>query len=940
MIESAYWVPGNQPIALETDAPSALVISGSAVVFAVDNATGVRRPLFSVEPGEPLLPLPKPLGAAWTVIAMPLESSGLQLGRDTQEWARVVALENWLAKIGEAFGAVRNEGNVRFLQPSQKVLLEKGRCAGIEEGLTFVRVETGRIHIGTDSSEGTTVAMVPGLVMEALEDSQVHPLEDPPLEAAEIIAETLDRVVPAFIVALDIAERRREQSDRARFLSRQQWNQRVSSAAVAELASVASRLRETSEVEPSFLERSAGGPLFHAVQTVAAVLNASVRPPVGLHRGEDEMREIAHASGLRSRVVRLRGEWWRRDNGPLVAFQHDGTPVALLPRTSKLFGGPRYDIVNPAEGTRVRVDLSTAAELKPGARMLYRPLPDDLSTESLLRYALSTRRWDLWSLGIAGFGAGLLALAAPQGSAILIGYAIPDADTNMAWQVALGMAAAAAGAALFLLVQSVALLRIQMTAFAVLQAGMWDYLLKLGPSFFRGFTAGQLRLRVDAVMRILQLLSADSFRIMFAAAASLLTLAFTFWYSAGLGLIGSASGVVVAGATWLGGRALLRNLKSYQESEESLSGLVLQAIQAVSKLRVAGAAGRVFSYWARAYTRKQKRTVAIQRIKDRVRLLNLVTPTAASACGFLFLLSHPLPLGDFLAANAALSTFLTAIVAASDASGAYVTAADLWTRMRGILEAKPEVEKSKTHPGRLRGVIAVEAVTFRYRSDGPLILDNVTIHAAPGECIALTGPSGSGKSTLLNLILRFETPHSGAIYLDGHELSSLDISAVRRQIGVVTQDARILAGSIFENICCGGIGTLDEAWEAARAAGLDRDVEAMPMRMHTVLSEGGGNLSGGQRQRILIARALVRRPSILIFDEATSALDNRTQAIVTESLRRLKATRILVAHRLSTIRNADRIYVIEKGRVVQQGRYRDLVGKPGLFARLASRQTV
>jgi ABC-type bacteriocin/lantibiotic exporter with double-glycine peptidase domain len=239
----------------------------------------------------------------------------------------------------------------------------------------------------------------------------------------------------------------------------------------------------------------------------------------------------------------------------------------------------------------------------------------------------------------------------------------------------------------------------------------------------------------------------------------------------------------------------------------------------------------------------------------------------------------------------------------------------------------------------LRGGVSVENLTFRYRDNGPMILDGVSITAKPGECIALTGPSGCGKSTLLNLILRFEIPHSGAIYLDGRELSGLDVIAVRRQIGVVTQDGRILAGSLFENICSSGANTMDETWEAARDAGLAEDIEAMPMGMHTVVSEGGGNLSGGQRQRVLIARALILKPAIVIFDEATSALDNRTQEIVTESLKRLRATRILVAHRLSTIRHADCIYVIDKGKVVQQGPYEELASQPGLFASLVKRQT-
>jgi ABC-type bacteriocin/lantibiotic exporter with double-glycine peptidase domain len=229
-------------------------------------------------------------------------------------------------------------------------------------------------------------------------------------------------------------------------------------------------------------------------------------------------------------------------------------------------------------------------------------------------------------------------------------------------------------------------------------------------------------------------------------------------------------------------------------------------------------------------------------------------------------------------------------------------------------------------------------VSFRYRKEGRLTLNDVSIHANPGECIALVGPSGSGKSTIVNLLLGFETPSSGAVLLDGHDLSSLDLAAVRRQIGVVQQDSRLMSQTIFENIACGGPCTLDDAWEAARAAGLAEDIERMPMGMHTVVSEGGSNLSGGQRQRLLIARALVLRPKILLFDEATSALDSRTQQIVTESVQRLKATRVVVAHRLSTIRQADRIYVIEAGRVVQQGSFEDLACQPGLFAQLTKPQ--
>jgi len=231
-------------------------------------------------------------------------------------------------------------------------------------------------------------------------------------------------------------------------------------------------------------------------------------------------------------------------------------------------------------------------------------------------------------------------------------------------------------------------------------------------------------------------------------------------------------------------------------------------------------------------------------------------------------------------------------------------------------------------------------ITFRYSPDGPVVLDNVSITAAPGEFIALVGPSGSGKSTLLRLLLGFEKLEAGAILFDDQDLRDLDAPAVRRQMGVVMQSSRPMPGSLFSNIVGAVGGTLDDAWEAAEMVGLADDIREMPMGMHTVVLEGGGSLSGGQMQRLMIARAIVARPKMLLLDEATSALDNRTQSVVTTSLDRLSVTRIVVAHRLSTIINADRIYVMDGGRLVETGTYRELIEADGAFARLAERQTV
>ncbi len=193
----------------------------------------------------------------------------------------------------------------------------------------------------------------------------------------------------------------------------------------------------------------------------------------------------------------------------------------------------------------------------------------------------------------------------------------------------------------------------------------------------------------------------------------------------------------------------------------------------------------------------------------------------------------------------------------------------------------------------------------------------------------------------MRLLLGFETPDAGTVTYDGRELSTLDLREVRRQIGVVLQNAQLLPGDIFNIVGFAPDLTMEDAWQAAKLAGLEDDIRRLPMGMHTLVGEGGSNLSGGQRQRLLIARAIVRRPRILMFDEATSALDNLTQAIVTESItRELRGiTRVVIAHRLTTVINADRIDVVKKGQIVQSGEYHQLLAEPGPFQELVHRQS-
>ena len=296
--------------------------------------------------------------------------------------------------------------------------------------------------------------------------------------------------------------------------------------------------------------------------------------------------------------------------------------------------------------------------------------------------------------------------------------------------------------------------------------------------------------------------------------------------------------------------------------------------------------------------------------------------------------------GVFLTVYAAYMVFMAAIMALGQSMSGVAAVVPAVEQVTPILEAAPRGVGGDGAVPELRGGVRTDGVSFRYAEDGPMVLRDVSIDVQPGEFVALVGGSGAGKSTLLRIILGLEKPSSGVVYYDGHDLDRLNRSALREQIGVVVQDASMMRP---RTVCDNIIGmapdlTLDDAWRAAHLAAVDRDIKAMPMGMFTVVTGDSSMFSGGQTQRILLAAALVRSPRVLLLDEATSWLDNSTQATIMARIEELAVTRIVVAHRLSTIRKADRIYVLDQGRVAQQGSFAELMDTPGTFRDLALRQ--
>lgn len=653
----------------------------------------------------------------------------------------------------------------------------------------------------------------------------------------------------------------------------------------------------------------------------------------------DPLLELAKASGFRTRPVVLDADWWLHDQGPLLgALGEGGDPVALLPRSPTA-----YEVFNPATGTTEPVTAEVGGTIRRNAVMFYPPFSDQVLTGArLLRFGLRDAGRDLWMVAAMILAGGVLGLVIPVATGLIFTTIVPQAQRGQLMQVGLGMAVAALAAAAFKITQGLATVRIESRLDASINAAIMDRVLKLPTSFFRQFSSGDLGTRVQALSSMRQAISGTVVGTVLTTVTALPALGLLLWYDGRLALVAAAVLTLTVVVMVLVGRRQLDRQRVLQGLEGRLTGVVLELLNGIAKLRVAGAEGHAFAVWARAFSAQRRVAfqgraatnllVTYQAILPLLASVLLFGTTAAIGSG------TPISTGTFLAFSAALTQVLAAVVSLGTAGITLLTAVPLYQRVRPILDAAPEVSTDKRLPGELSGDIEVNRLSFRYDPTGPLTLRDVSFRARPGEFIAFVGPSGSGKSTLLRLLLGFEQPERGSIQYDGQDLSALDVEAVRRQVGVVLQHSKIMPGDIFRNIVGSTLLTIDDAWEAARLVALDEDIKLMPMGMHTVISEGGATFSGGQRQRMLIARALAQRPRMLYLDEATSALDNRTQAVVSESLGRLQATRMVIAHRLSTVIDADRIYVLAAGEVVQEGTYESLMATEGVFRDLVVRQ--
>ena len=938
---------GNRPVRFDDPGSVWFVEHGVLDVFFVYNDDGVAEAPFHhalrLEPGRLAFGAVGAEGMRLIAKGLPdtalrrIPAAELAAAADDDDALSAVVAEdadNWIIGFSATVAAEI------VPRPRPDALLAEG--AGIEAGgvltsgagVAWVQGGEAQLFGTEDPEEGEAVPLTPDSWAVLREPAEVEVVSSRAIGAEAL----LSRALPGFhrlVFGAEIFNRRLALVDQANLqVNRAAWRRRDEDEA---------RRRLFGLLAPPPPTASGGEALLDALRAVGRHERIDIRAPAGPSHETPSLNDLAHASGVRTRRVRLSPEerWWRGDSGAMLAFRReDGWPVALLPGATG-----RYRIYDPKTGRTKPLRRADAETLTTDAYVLYKPLPDEVpdGARSLLSSASGGFAPDIARVFVTGFAASILALAPAVGIGVLVQYVIPSGAGGLLAKFALLLSLVALTAALAHVLRGAAVMRIEGRLAARVTAALWDRLLRLQTRFYGEYSSGEISMRALAFQALRDRISGATGAALLSTVFLIPSIAFVFFYDAMLGWLVLGIGVAAMAVAATFGAAQMAPQRRRFREERLLAGHLSQLIGCVDKLQAAGAEGSARASWARRYREQKLADIRIGVLNEHLNAFSAAVPLLAAAALFAAVVYSPEGggpgVGGFLVVYIASMVFYASIISLCGALEAITSVAPACEQVLPILAAAPDAGRSGAPPVVLDGGLRFEAVSFRYAEDGPLVLDGVTIHARPSEFIAIVGESGSGKSTLVRLALGLETPAGGAVYYDDRDLTHLDPVSVRRQIGVVLQDGGVQIGTVLDNII--GLSrtlTMEDAWRAAKQAAVDGDIASMPMQMHTSMGERAAVVSGGQSQRIRVAAALARNPRIVLLDEATNWLDRKSQAALMEGIRNSAATRIVISHRISTIREAHRIYVLEAGRVVQVGRFEELAEQEGPFRNLVRRQ--
>ena len=641
--------------------------------------------------------------------------------------------------------------------------------------------------------------------------------------------------------------------------------------------------------------------------------------------------------GIRNRKVTLDKGWYRHTVGAMLGtLKEDGSAVALIPGK---FSG--YRLINVKTGTRCGLNRKTERLLDKEAVCFYEALPlKSLSVADLLKFILQQMSIsDIVMYLVMMAVSAALGLLSPLFTKWLFGTVLESGSLQVLLSLAVFVVFFCLSRLCFDIFRGLIDSRIGIKQDIAVQAAVMSRILSLPTSFFKQYSAGELSQRAAYVQALCSTMFSTIGTTGLTSLFSLIYVGQIFAFAPALAvpalLITAATVILLLVTTFI----QMRVTREKMDIAAKTSGLSYATITGIQKIKLAGAEKRMFARWGKQYARQARLEYDPPLFLKLSGTLNLAISLLGTMVLYAAAIRNGVSVADYYAFNTAYGMVSGAFMAFASIA---VTASGIRPTLemaRPIMEAEPEAHEGKENITSLKGGIELSRVSFRYGDTLPNVIDDLSLTVKPGEYLAITGATGCGKSTLLRLLLGFETPQKGAIYYDKQDLARIDLESLRRKIGVVMQDGKLFFGNIYSNIVITAPElTVNEAWKAAEIASIADDIRAMPMGMHTVISEGQGGISGGQKQRLMIARAVAPKPKILMFDEATSALDNITQKKVSEAIDSLKCTRIVIAHRLSTIQHADRIIYLERGKIVEDGTYGELIAKNGSFAKLVERQ--
>lgn len=641
--------------------------------------------------------------------------------------------------------------------------------------------------------------------------------------------------------------------------------------------------------------------------------------------------------GIMHRRVKLSKDWYKDAFGPMIGYMGEA-PVALIPRK---FGG--YQYTDSSTGEVVNIGEKNAEQFADDAICFYKPLPlRSLSIRDLLVFMKDCiNGTDAVLFIILSFLIVAVGMTLPQITEFTTGFILNTGKLPLLWGTMILLVCAMITSRVIDISNSFMKTRIQSKASLSVEAAVMMRLMSLPAPFFKKYSAGELSKRSSSVNMLCELLIGEVFSISVTSVISLLYVTQIYTFAPCLVI---PSLFVIIGTVLLSAILAvvqMRIMKKIMEFEAKETGISFSLLSGIQKIKLAGAEKRAFAKWAESYTKganlKYNPPVFIKMNET----LTLAITLIGSIVIYYLATVNGIKPSQYIAFQTAYGMTMGAFTSLEGIALSCAQIKPILEMAEPILSAEPETSGNKQIITEISGGIELSGVHFRYSENTPYILNGIDLKIRQGEYVAIVGKTGCGKSTLMRLLLGFESPEKGALYYDGIDLSNIDLSSLRRRIGVVTQDGGLFQGDIFSNIVISAPQiTLDDAWEAAEIAGIADDIRNMPMGMHTIISEGQGGISGGQKQRLMIARAIAPKPKILMFDEATSALDNKTQKQVSEALDKMGCTRIVIAHRLSTIKNCDRILVLENGVIAEDGTYDALIAKDGLFSDLVKRQKV